>query len=241
MYHSCILLFSLVPILGLALPTTTPSTGTNTAPTGNIISLSRQVQQTPKINSLANITNQFATINYFPDPEVSCSGRHLYDETSTWSADLTAAVTSTTKEGIFGTCDAGSEVNGSGNLAWKSGRVQVYYCNHGFTPNPCSVNEYWRANVSFTMLSRIPIFHVLECSRIQYFRARSRTNVTIRISLHKNAARMEEDGSKFPTGARRLVVIPQIRTAALGQNAEQNYMVLRRTWFQIPPALDFSR
>lgn len=146
MYHSLIFSFYLVPILGLALPTTTaPSTGTNTAPTGNIVSLS--TQNAPKVNSLSNITNQFDTINYFPDPEVSCSGRHLYDETTSWSTDLSNAVTSTTEDGIWGSCDqGGKEVDGSGNLAWKSGKVQVYYCNHGFSPNPCSVNEYWRAD-----------------------------------------------------------------------------------------------
>lgn len=144
MYHSLILSFSLIPILGLALPTIAPSTGTSTAPTGNIVSLS--TQNAPKINSLSNLTNQFDTINYFPDPEVSCSGRHLYDETSNWSADLIAAVTGTTEDGLYGSCDSGTEVDGSGNLAWKSGRVQVYYCNHGFGPNPCSVNEYWRAD-----------------------------------------------------------------------------------------------
>lgn len=149
MYHSLILSFSLAPILGLALPTTAPSTGTNTAPTGNLVSGGALLNAThaPKINSLSNSTHLFDTINYFPDPEVSCSGRKLDDESSNWSADLTAAVTTTTTDGIYGTCDAdGSEVDGSGNLAWKSGGVQVYYCNHGFTPNPCSVNEYWRAD-----------------------------------------------------------------------------------------------
>lgn len=149
MYHSLILSFSLVPVLGLALPTTAPSTGTNTATTGNLVSAGALLNAThaPKINSLANSTHLFDTINYFPDPEVSCSGRKLSDESSNWSTDLTTAVTTTTTDGIYGTCDAdGTEVDGSGNLAWKSGGVQVYYCNHGFTPNPCSVNEYWRAD-----------------------------------------------------------------------------------------------
>ena len=37
-------------------------------------------------------------------------------------------------------------------------------------------------DVSVTfLLQRIPDFHVLECSRMQYFRIRSRTNVTIRV------------------------------------------------------------
>ncbi|KAL2292883.1 hypothetical protein FJTKL_07934 [Diaporthe vaccinii] len=141
MYHSLILSFSLAPILGLALPTT--------APTGNLVSGSALLNAThaPKINTLSNSTHLFDTINYFPDPEVSCSGRKLSDETSNWSTDLATAVTTTTTDGVYGTCDAnGSEVDGSGNLAWKSGKVQVYYCNHGFTPNPCSVNEYWRAD-----------------------------------------------------------------------------------------------
>lgn len=149
MYHSLILSFSLVPVLGLALPTTAPSTGTNTATTGNLVSAGALLNAThaPKINSLANSTHLFDTINYFPDPEVSCSGRKLSDESSNWSTDLTTAVTTTTTDGVYGTCDAdGTEVDGSGNLAWKSGGVQVYYCNHGFTPNPCSVNEYWRAD-----------------------------------------------------------------------------------------------
>jgi hypothetical protein len=149
MYHSLILSFFLAPILGLALPTTAPWTGTNTAPTGNIVSGGAllSTQHGPKINSLSNVTNILDTINYFPDPEVHCSGRHLYDETTNWRADLTAAVTTATQDGIYGTCDAGrSEVDGSGNLAWRSGRVQVYYCNKGFMPNPCSVNEYWRAD-----------------------------------------------------------------------------------------------
>lgn len=149
MYHSLILSFSLAPILGLALPTTAPSTDTNTAPTGNLVSGGALLNAThaPKINSLANSTHLFDTINYFPDPEVSCSGRKLSDESSNWSTDLATAVTTTTTDGVYGTCDAdGSEVDGSGNLAWKSGGVQVYYCNHGFTPNPCSVNEYWRAD-----------------------------------------------------------------------------------------------
>ena len=149
MYHSLILSFSLVPILGLALPTTAPSTGTNTAPAGNLVSRGAllSTQHAPKINSLSNSTHLFDTINYFPDPEVKCSGRKLSDESSNWSTDLATAVTTTTTDGIYGTCDAGGEeVDGSGNLAWKSGKVQVYYCNHGFTPNPCSVNEYWRAD-----------------------------------------------------------------------------------------------
>jgi hypothetical protein len=37
------------------------------------------------------------------------------------------------------------------------------------------------SDVSVTfLLQRIPDFHVLECSRMQHFRIRSRTNVTIR-------------------------------------------------------------
>ncbi|KAG8167755.1 hypothetical protein KVR01_003444 [Diaporthe batatas] len=228
MYHSLILSFSLVPILGLALPTTVPSTGTDTAPTDSIVSLS--TQQAPKINSLSNITNQFDTINYFPDPEVSCSGRHLYDETSSWSADLTAAVTSTTKDGIFGSCDAGSEVDGSGNLAWKSGKVQVYYCNHGFTPNPCSVNEYWRADDLINAKCGPDGGGWVKVSGFNLFCTHERLY----------ALWLTDTQSRYPIGARLSVVIPQNRTGASDQNAEQVCMVLRRTWFQILRELNLS-
>lgn len=77
-----------------------------------------------------------------------CSGRLLSDEGDTdWSSDLDTAVTASGDDGLYGSCDvAGDDVDGYGSLAFKSGTVQVYYCNHAFGAQGCSVNEYWRAD-----------------------------------------------------------------------------------------------
>lgn len=88
------------------------------------------------------------TENYFPDPSVHCSGRLLSDSgDSNWSADLDTAVTTSSDSGLYGSCDVSDDtVDGYGSLAFKSGTVQVYYCNHAFGAQGCSVNEYWRAD-----------------------------------------------------------------------------------------------
>lgn len=129
------------------------STNTTTKPhsIGNQLSSSfLNSTYAPNTASLANATNQFQTINAFPDPVVKCSG-HSLDGYTSWLADLQTAVTATTDAGIYGACDAsGEEVDGQGNIGWRAGKVQVYYCNKGFTPNPCSVNEYWRADALIT-------------------------------------------------------------------------------------------
>lgn len=100
-------------------------------------------------NSAINSTRLAATENYFPDPSVHCSGRYLDDEGDTdWSSSLdTAVASSDSEDGLYGSCDvSGDGVDGYGSLAFKSGTVQVYYCNHAFAAQGCSVNEYWRAD-----------------------------------------------------------------------------------------------
>ncbi|KUI60132.1 hypothetical protein VP1G_11210 [Cytospora mali] len=150
MYLSLIFSFCLVPIFGpgpvAAIPTDIRSR-TNTALTGRILSGSiHNTTYAPKIQNISNSTKALETVNYFPNPVVHCSGRTLSGD-SNWMTDLDTAVISSTTSGIYGTCDVdGSEVDGDGVLAWKSGQVQVYYCNHGFTPQDCSLNEYWRAD-----------------------------------------------------------------------------------------------
>lgn len=142
MYRSLILSLSVLPILGLAVPTTSTSTTTSTDVTLGSTKLSI------KVESAVNATRQTDTVNYFPDPTVHCSGRYLDDEgDSDWSADLATAVTASGDDGLYGSCDvSGDEVDGYGSLAFKSGTVQVYYCNHAFGAQGCSVNEYWRAD-----------------------------------------------------------------------------------------------
>lgn len=144
------LIFCLLPLVGLGPVSAIPTnirTRDNTVLAGKI--LSGTIQNTtyaPKIKNASNSTNVLETINYFPNPVVHCSGKAL-DGDDDWETDLDTAVTASTTSGIYGTCDLdGSDVDGYGVLAWKSGSVQVYYCNHGFTAETCSLNEYWRAD-----------------------------------------------------------------------------------------------
>lgn len=153
MYLSLIFSSILLPILGpgpvAAVPTDVvrARARSNSAPTGRILSGSVwNTTHAPNVQSISNSTKTLETVNYFPDPVVHCSGRTL-DDDADWAKDLATAVTTSSTSGIYGTCDVdGSEVDGDGVLAWKSGSVQVYYCNHGFTPTDCSLNEYWRAD-----------------------------------------------------------------------------------------------
>lgn len=153
MYLSLIFSSILLSIFGAghahAIPTEIRArTNNTTAPTAKILSGSIwNSTNAPSVNTLSNSTKTLSTINYFPDPVVHCSGRKLDDGDSSWQADLAAAVTTRSAAGVYGSCDEdGSQVDGDGVLAWKSGSVQVYYCNHGFTPSDCSLNEYWRAD-----------------------------------------------------------------------------------------------
>ncbi|ROW10267.1 hypothetical protein VMCG_01926 [Cytospora schulzeri] len=152
MYLSLILSFVLLSIWGpgpvSAVPTDVRARS-NTAPTGRILSGSVwNTTHAPNVQNVSNSTKTLETINYFPDPVVHCSGRKLNDDDDDdWKSDLDAAVTASSTSGVYGTCDLdGSQVDGDGVMAWKSGTVQVYYCNHGFTPSDCSLNEYWRAD-----------------------------------------------------------------------------------------------
>lgn len=151
MFLSLIFSLCLGPILGPGLVSAVPTDNrarSHTARAGTLLSGAiLNSTYAPKIDSLINSTNILDTINYFPDPVVHCSGRTLDDGDSGWETDLITAVTSTTSAGVYGTCDAdGGEVDGDGVLGWRSGLVQVYYCNHGFTAQDCSLNEYWRAD-----------------------------------------------------------------------------------------------
>lgn len=139
MHYTLFLSLSVLPVLGLAAPTVSPVEGA--LPAQRSIDI-------PKRGLLSNITKQLDTINGFTDPTVHCSGRYLDDEgDSAWSSDLDTAVTSTSSTGLYGSCNVnGDTVDGYGALAFSSGTVQVYYCNHGFTATSCSVNEYWRAD-----------------------------------------------------------------------------------------------
>lgn len=143
MYYPLLLLsFSLFPILGLAIPTVT--SGDSRRP----VSRPHVPKRDDASNSTAT-TNGYASVNYFPDPVVHCSGRKLSDSgDDNYSASLDAAVTTSTDDGLYGACDVGGNTvdGGDGSLAWKSGTVQVYYCNHGFAATSCDVNEYWRAD-----------------------------------------------------------------------------------------------
>lgn len=142
MYHSLILSFFLLPILGLAVPTTDES---------NTPFPQRSAHISKRIN-ISSITKTLETLNGFPNPEVHCSGRSLSDEgDSNYWSDLSAAVTTSSKNGLYGACNVnGDDVDGDGALAFKSGTVQVYFCNHGFSATSCDVNEYWRADALIT-------------------------------------------------------------------------------------------
>lgn len=141
MYYSLILSISLLPILGLAVPTTTA----NGAP---FLHNSRDTPRRSALLNITDITNVLVTVNGFTDPEVHCSGRKLSDSgTTDYTSALNAAVTGSSDDSLYGACNVdGSDVNGDGSLAFISGKVQVYYCNHGFSAISCSVNEYWRAD-----------------------------------------------------------------------------------------------
>ncbi|KAF3768665.1 hypothetical protein M406DRAFT_71647 [Cryphonectria parasitica EP155] len=142
-YRSLILSLSLLPVLGLGAPAISSVTGA--------IARQRSIQL-PKRDGGLNSTKTLDTVNGFPDPVVHCSGRKLSDEGDTaYTADLDTAVTSTSTSGLYGSCDiSGDTVDGDGALAWSSGTVQVYYCNHGFAATSCDVNEYWRADALIT-------------------------------------------------------------------------------------------
>lgn len=157
MYRSLILSLSVLPMLGWAVPTTKSTISTSRSTTddnnNNDSSSSSSIITTVRINSNSNSainsSRLAATENYFPDPSVHCSGRSLDDEGATdWSGALDTAVTSSDNDdGLYGSCDvSGDYVDGYGSLAFKSGTVQVYYCNHAFAAQACSVNEYWRAD-----------------------------------------------------------------------------------------------
>ncbi|CAN8100332.1 unnamed protein product [Discula destructiva] len=148
MYSSLVFSFLLLPLLALAVPTaeTGAARSTDSAPvsrSGSYI--------IPKRDDSSNTTvktNVFDTVNYFPDPVVHCSGRLLSDSGDTdYSSSLDTAVITTSDDGLYGACNVGgTSVDGYGTLAWKSGKVQVYYCNHAFAATDCDVNEYWRAD-----------------------------------------------------------------------------------------------
>ncbi|KAJ4416625.1 hypothetical protein N0V82_006634 [Gnomoniopsis sp. IMI 355080] len=146
MYYSFLLSFALVPMLGLAIPTASTGDG-NQHPAAGSQARSHILKRNAASNSTVN-TKEFDTVNYFPNPEVHCSGRSLDDSGDTnWSSDLDTAVTATSTDGLYGSCNVyDNSVDGYGSLAWSSGTVQVYYCNHGFSATSCDVNEYWRAD-----------------------------------------------------------------------------------------------
>ncbi|PSR93865.1 hypothetical protein BD289DRAFT_451676 [Coniella lustricola] len=113
----------------------------------------RSSNSTSSSSSLSSSTvKTFDTVNGFTDPVVHCSGRSLSDSgDSDYTADLDTAVTSTSEDGLYGACDVnGGTVDGDGALAWSSGTVQVYYCNHAFSATSCDINEYWRADALIT-------------------------------------------------------------------------------------------
>lgn len=146
MYYSLILSFFLLPFLGLAVPTASTGDGSTHAAT-----LSRSRSYIPKRDDASNSTvrvKELETINYFPDPVVHCSGRSLTDSgDDDYSSSLDTAVTTNSEDGLYGACNVNEDsVNGDGSLAWVSGTVQVYYCNHAFAATSCDVNEYWRAD-----------------------------------------------------------------------------------------------
>lgn len=146
MYYSLVLSFALLPILATAIPTASTGDGSQHLP-----ALSHAKSYIPKRAAASNSTSSpkiFDTVNYFPNPVTHCSGRSLDDSgDSNYSSDLDTAVTTTSTDGLYGSCDVyGNGVDGDGSLAWKSGTVQVYYCNHAFAVTSCNVNEYWRAD-----------------------------------------------------------------------------------------------
>lgn len=151
MYPSLILSLSILPILGLAVPTAITGDN-NVATTPSVQQRSTAAVITKQDSSASNSTRTDATVNYFPDPVVHCSGRYLDDEgDDDWSTDLNTAVTTSSSAGLYGSCDVdGDDVDGDGSLAFKSGTVQVYYCNHAFAAQTCSLNEYWRADALIT-------------------------------------------------------------------------------------------
>lgn len=141
MYFSLILSILLLPVLGLAVPTT------NVGRTP-FLQRSRDAPKRATLLNITDITNVLDTVNGFTDPEVHCSGRKLSDSgTTDYTSALNTAVTGSSDESLYGACNIdGSDVNGDGALAFVSGTVQVYYCNHGFSAISCDVNEYWRAD-----------------------------------------------------------------------------------------------
>lgn len=147
MHYSLLLSFALWPLLGLAIPAASTGEGSQHLAARSSHIRPHFIKRSAATNSTVN-TKQHDTVNYFPDPEVHCSGRSLDDSGDTdYSSSLDTAVTTSTTDGLYGACDVyGSSVDGYGSLAWKSGTVQVYYCNHGFSATSCDVNEYWRAD-----------------------------------------------------------------------------------------------
>lgn len=151
MYFPLVLSLSLLPALGLAAPTT--DNNNNKPALFPRIHLDDKRDSSSYSTSILNTTKTFVTSNGFPDPEVHCSGRTLVDASSDgdsydYQTDLEAAVAGTSDESLYGACNVdGADVDGGdGSLAWKSGYVQVYFCNHGFAATTCDINEYWRAD-----------------------------------------------------------------------------------------------
>lgn len=150
MHFSYLLSLSLLPGLGLAKPTM-PMVHLGARRSAGDAAHSLPHRDTATTNSTAVPvdTNTLATVNYFPDPVVHCSGRSLTDSGDTNpSGSLSTAVTTASNDGLYGACNVNGKTvdGGDGSLAWKSGKVQVYYCNHGFAATDCDVNEYWRAD-----------------------------------------------------------------------------------------------
>lgn len=138
-------LLLLLPLPGvLALPSTSPNALTTTTPLGTLTLASS--------DSPSNATRLLSTVNGFPDPAVHCSGRSLSDSgDADYSSDLNAAVTASGDDGLYGACNVnGDAVDGDGALAFRSGTVQVYFCNHAFAATSCDLNEYWRADALIT-------------------------------------------------------------------------------------------
>lgn len=149
MYLPLVLALSLLPALGLA----APAADGNAAASNELPrSLLDNLQLPKRDDSIFNTTKTFVTTNGFPDPTVHCSGRTLIDSSDDgdsydYQSDLETAVAGTSDSSLYGACNVdGSDVDGDGSLAWKSGYVQVYFCNHGFAATTCDVNEYWRAD-----------------------------------------------------------------------------------------------
>lgn len=160
MYRPLLLSISLLPLLGLAVPTTAGSTTTRgeenalqqSRSPAAALAAPRYISGRDGAGSFLNTTKLLNTVNGFPDPEVHCSGRLLSDSGDTdYASDLNIAVTASSDDGVYGACNVnGDGVDGNGALAFKSGTVQVYFCNHAFAGTSCDLNEYWRADALIT-------------------------------------------------------------------------------------------